>query len=108
MHTDSWTPPRPASRASWSAAFGWYFAGVLASLTGWSTLGVFGRVVPVLGSLATVAMGSAVAVLLVGRNQSMPRRSRVAFVLGIATPFVVIAIAFACLAYAFAHSDWQF
>jgi hypothetical protein len=102
-------PPARAPRGSWPVAFGWYFAGVFVSLGAWSTFGLLGRFTyGALGSLASLGVGSAVAVLLIGRGQSMARRSRVAFVFGVMTPFVVIAAAFACLAYAFAHSDWQF
>lgn len=120
MHTDPWaqgpvprtqlrTPARTAPRPSWPVAFGWYLVGVLASLTGWSTVALLGRGMSgIFGSFVTLGVSSAVAVLLIGRGQSMARRSRVALMLGVITPFVVIAIAFACLAYAFAHSDWQF
>lgn len=94
---------------TWGAALGWYVVGVLASLTGWFLVGAMTRVTgggfssPVALVVATTATA-----VLVGCRAAAPRRSRVAFVLGVLTPFAIVALGVAYIVWAFANSDWQF
>jgi len=103
-----WRPVTP-TRSSWPQALGWYLAGVLAtcaggalvvgigSVTGGAFAGVFGHLL-VLGAI----------IVLVKRTGRLPRRSGVALVLGVLTPFVLAAAVVAYFLWALAHSNLSF
>src|SRR5436305_4378173 len=97
------------TRPSFAATLGWYVVGVLASLTGWSLVDAIQRVTGgAFSSLVALGMASTATLLMVSRGVAGPRRTRVAFALGVLTPLVVFALGVAYILWAFAHSDWQF
>ena len=110
MHTNTWKPaPAIVDRPGWPQVVGWYFAGIAATGASWTVIGVFAEVVS--ASAATLfghvlAIGAIIG--LIRYSGKLPRRSRVALWLGVITPFLLAAAAFAYLLWAFAHSDWQF
>jgi hypothetical protein len=103
------SPPVPARRPRWPHVVRWYAAGVAATTVCWWLLAAISQH---FAGMAAFLVGRAIeigAVVLVAiRACALPRRSRIALVLGVLTPLVLAAAALAFVAWSFAHSDWQF
>ena len=101
--------PAAARRPRWPHVIGWYAAGVAATVLSWSLVMAVGKHFSGIAALLiSRAIEAGAVVLLAVRGCALPRRSRIALVLGALTPLALAALAVVYIAWAFAHSDWQF
>lgn len=110
MQTNTWMPaPATHARPGWPQVLGWYLAGTFAPGAGLAVVLAVGSVTSAaVASLFGHAVAVAGLVALVRYSGRLPRRSRIALWLGVITPFVLAAAAFALLLWTLAHSQWQF
>jgi hypothetical protein len=108
--TVTWQPPAVGERRpDWAQLLLWYAVGLLSTLAG----GVVTiAIAAVLRGPSAWLFGQALTVagivVLIKRCNRLPRRSTVALVLGVLTPFVLAAIVLVLFLWALAHSTWTF